>query len=94
MLDAEREEYHHLLYRATNVAMELASIVRRDATLFKRVKPRTLRWIKKQDEIALAKKDAKDLSTRLAKRKEKALSKLTRSEQELLGVYNGPTDDE
>jgi hypothetical protein len=81
--DSKRE-----LNRAIRVANELTDLVRRDATLFKRIKPRTLRWIKKQDQLALEALDAKDEAIRIIKRKKIALAKLTKKEKALLGLLN------
>ena len=79
--------------RAENVARELASLVRKDATLFAKVKARTKRWIKKQDLIALQKLDAKDAALLHIKKKEAALAKLSKEDQIALGIYNPPIDD-
>lgn len=84
----ENAEIRRELNRATRVACELSSLLRKDATLFAKITPRTKRWIKKHDELDKARKDAQDKALRLAKRRQVALSKLTKKEQALLGLYN------
>jgi hypothetical protein len=80
--------YEREMHRATRVACELASILRKDHNLFAKVSRRTKRWIKKHDALDKARKDAQDKALRIAKRKKVALSKLTKKEQALLGLYN------
>lgn len=90
----DNDSYNRELLRATRVAFELSQLLRKDATLFKKIKPRTLRWIKKQEKLERARKDAKDEVLRLGQRRREALAKLTRKEKELLGLEDdSPTDD-
>lgn len=85
--------------RATRVACELNLLLKRDGTLYKKIKPRTLRWIKKHEaaDAARRKKDEeeKDKAHRRRKIMDKALKKLTPVEKKILGLPdNSPTDDE
>lgn len=90
MNEADEIRYRRVL----SVAKELSYIVRKDSYLFGKVSKRTKRWIKFQDILDTAAQDAKDEVLRLAKRKNKALAKLTRKEKELLGLNNPDYEEE
>lgn len=80
--------------QARNVAAELAKLLRKDATLFNKINPRSLRWIKKQEKIEREKKDANDEVLRLARIRRVALAKLSRRDKMILGLPDDtPTED-
>jgi hypothetical protein len=81
------------LNRVTRIAKELIDILRRDGNLFRKISPRTLRWIKKQDRLDRERKDAQDEVLRLAKRRRIALAKLSKKEQQLLGLLNSDYEE-
>jgi hypothetical protein len=81
ILDLQRE-----LRRVTNIAIELATIVRRDYSLYSKVKPRTKRWIRTQDKLERARIDANDENLRMIAQRRCALDKLTKTEKDLLGL--------
>jgi len=74
---------------AVRVALELTNILRHDGVQFKKVKPRTLRWIKKQESILEQKMVGRDKMLRSIRERNEALAKLTLKEKILLGL---PTD--
>jgi len=84
----KNEEYdrERALRRATNVANELAAILRKDPILFRQISARAKRWIKKQDILERERIDAKDEAIRYIKLRKKALSKLTALDREILSI--------
>lgn len=87
-------DYAIRLTRATRVACELSKLLKKDATLYSKISPRTKRWIKKHEEIDKKREEEKDKAIRIARRRIKALSKLSDKEKELLGLpVDKPTDD-
>jgi len=81
------------LIRVTRIANELTNILRKDHILFSKISKRTRRWIAKQDKLAEEQKDEQDRIARTVKLRQAALSKLTRKEQEVLGLANEDADE-
>jgi len=81
------------LIRVTRIANELTNILRKDHSLFFKISKRTRRWIAKQDKLAEEQKDEQDRNMCIMKLRREALAKLTRKEQELLGLANEDADE-
>lgn len=84
--------------RATRVACELAKLLKKDATLYSKISPRTKRWIKKHEALdrarALAAEKERDKELRKTKIRKGALAKLSDKEKEVLGLeIDSPTYD-
>lgn len=94
MYDQEKVDIIVELNRLRKIAKEVVGVIRTDGNLFAKLSRRTKRWIKTQDKLERERTDANDAVIRLGKLRQAALSKLTRKEQEILGVANSDADED
>lgn len=76
------------VFRLRRLCLELVDLLRRDATLYKRLKSRSKRYIKKLEAEHQKYKEANDKLISRARFREEALKKLTKREQEVLGLID------
>lgn len=86
MYDLEKAQLAFELRRTQKVCLELMHMLKRDATLYVRLKRRTRRYLDKLSQLDKEAEEAQDKILRTVRLKRNALAKLTRKEREVLGL--------